>query len=111
MNSTGASHAFPPCLPVTAPVFQAEGVFDGCGNVIARQMLTQLHNRIVLLRATSLSEPTRLRDSVKEIARILDAVTARDPAEAWSACVDHVNKAAAVAIRVLQREKGEKVNL
>lgn len=88
-----------------------EVLLDGCGNIFARQLLTQLHNRIMLLRATSLSEPTRMKDSVKEIARILDAVIARDPEEAWSACIDHVNKAAVVAIRVLQREKGEKVNL
>jgi DNA-binding GntR family transcriptional regulator len=44
-----------------------EVLLDGCGNVSARQLLTQLHKRIVLLRATSLSEPTRLKDNVKEM--------------------------------------------
>jgi DNA-binding GntR family transcriptional regulator len=40
---------------------------DGCGNTFLQQALKLLHNRIHLLRATSMMQPGRLKDSVAEI--------------------------------------------
>ncbi len=73
----------------------------GSRNPYARQMLTTLHNRINLLRATSMMQPGRLASSLVEIRRILKAVRAGDPQEAEDACVAHVRAAAEVALRML----------
>jgi DNA-binding GntR family transcriptional regulator len=79
----------------------------GCGNQIVREMLTLLNNRVTLLRSTSMSQPGRLPESVKELKRMIAALEARDADAAWAACVNHVERAAAVALRVLaERQDG-----
>jgi DNA-binding GntR family transcriptional regulator len=74
----------------------------GGRNLHAARMLGQLLNRNTQLRATSLSDPDRFPDTVREIRRIVTAIEQRDPEEAASACRDHVRAAAAVALRVLR---------
>jgi DNA-binding GntR family transcriptional regulator len=59
---------------------------DGCGNTFLQQALKLLHNRINLLRATSMMQPGRLKDSVAEICEIHDAIKARDSERAAAAC-------------------------
>jgi DNA-binding GntR family transcriptional regulator len=78
-----------------------EILLAGCGNEIVRQMLTLLHNPVTLFRSTSLSDPGRLPQSIKEIKGIVAALQARDEQAAQAACIDHVERAAAVALRVL----------
>jgi len=61
-------------------------LMDGCGNKFLQQALKLLHNRINLLRATSMMQPGRLKDSVAEICEIHDAIKARDSERAAAAC-------------------------
>jgi DNA-binding GntR family transcriptional regulator len=84
----------------------------GCGNQTVYSVLQSLHNRIVLLRATTLVQPGRPHDTIAELRRIVDAIERRDADGAWQACVDHVERAAEVALRALgqsshdQRKEG-----
>lgn len=73
----------------------------GARNTYVARMLDQLLNRNMQLRATSLSDPGRLPWTVKELKRIVDAIDRRDPDETFSACREHVQRAADVALRLL----------
>jgi DNA-binding GntR family transcriptional regulator len=77
-------------------------LMEGAGNVFVRQTLAVLHNRVTLLRLTSMSQPGRLAHAMAEIRAIHAAVIARDPAAAKAACERHVAEAAAVALAALE---------
>jgi len=77
-------------------------LMNGAGNMFVRQMLTLLHNRITLLRLTSMTQPGRLADSVSEIREIYDAIRQRDAARANAACKRHIQTAAEIALAVLR---------
>jgi DNA-binding GntR family transcriptional regulator len=76
-------------------------IMDNCGNIFVKQMLTLLHNRINLLRATSMMQKGRLTHSLVEIGEILSAVKAKDGARAAKACRNHVENAAKSALAFL----------
>lgn len=80
-------------------------LMDGCGNVFVKQMLTALHNRITLLRLTSMAQPGRLAHSVAELRELRDAIGARDGVRAAAACKHHVEMAARAALAVLRRNE------
>lgn len=73
----------------------------GCRNTYVARMLDQLLNRNSQLRATTLSDPSRLPHTVAEIRRIVEAVERRDREGTWQACREHVMQAAQVALRIL----------
>ena len=73
----------------------------GCGNMIVEKMLTTMHNRITLLRITSMTTKGRLKNSVAEIKAIYDAIQSRQPQKAEALCIKHIEEAAKVALRVL----------
>jgi DNA-binding GntR family transcriptional regulator len=77
----------------------------GSRNAYAGRMLDQLLNRNTQLRATSLSEPGRLRNSIEELRRIVEAIERRDGEGAAQACRAHVEAAAAAALRVLRERE------
>lgn len=81
-----------------------DALLDGAGNDIAAGMLRSIHNRISMLRATSLSDPARAAVSMGEIRTILAALKARDGAAAEAACVDHIRNAARTALAVLRHQ-------
>jgi DNA-binding GntR family transcriptional regulator len=74
----------------------------GCGNKFAEQMLTLLHNRITLLRSTSMRQPGRLQHSVSELRAICAAIKKGDAAEAEALSVAHIEAASKVALEVLE---------
>jgi DNA-binding GntR family transcriptional regulator len=74
----------------------------GSGNMFVRQMLTLLHNRVTLLRITSMMRPGRLGESVLEIKEILAAIKDRDGPRAAAACRRHIELAAQVALDYLR---------
>ena len=76
----------------------------GCGNVFVRQMLNLLHNRVNLLRSTSMQQPGRIPRAVAEIREIHDAIRSRDSKRAAAACRHHVEMAAEVALRRLRQK-------
>ncbi len=79
-------------------------LLDCCGNAVVRQLLTVLHNRVTLLRRTSMTHPGRLPRSLAEIREICERIAARDPDGAERACVNHIRNAAEVALAVLARQ-------
>jgi DNA-binding GntR family transcriptional regulator len=80
-------------------------ILDGCGNHLIAHFLAQLHNRAMLLRRTSLSEPTRLHEMLHEIATLLDALEAHDAKAAWSISVHHINQARRTALKVMRQNE------
>lgn len=82
-------------------------LFEGSGNRTACQLLRQLQARISFLRATSVSQNNRYKDSSAEMAEIVDAIKTRDPAKAHEACLNHIKKAAEIALNVLAEQQGD----
>lgn len=80
-------------------------LMDGCGNVFLERLLSPLHQRITLLRATSMFQPGRLRQSLREMAEIARAIDAGDVRRAEWSCVNHVRSAAKVALEVLRQSQ------
>ena len=74
----------------------------GCRNSHVSRILGQLLNQNSQLRATSLSAPGRLRHTIAEIRRIVNAVEQRNPVEAGAACRDHVEKACKAALKIIK---------
>jgi DNA-binding GntR family transcriptional regulator len=91
-----------PLLSAKAGIYEV--LLDRCGNRIAGRMLTQLNNRVGLLRSTSMSQKGRVKNTLAEVTRIVDAIERRDPAGVWQATVEHVARAAEVAIKVLRQQ-------
>lgn len=79
-------------------------LLEASGNEVVRQLLTVLHNRVTLLRRTSMTQPGRLLRSLGEIRAIYERIAARDPGGAERACVTHIRNAAEVALAVLARQ-------
>ncbi len=78
-------------------------LMDGSKNLFVRQMLTSLHNRINLLRMTSMTQPGRLKHSVAEIKDIAKAISNRNGPVAAAACKHHIDMAAKVALEYLRK--------
>jgi GntR family transcriptional regulator, trigonelline degradation regulator len=82
-------------------------LLEGCGNRVVGQMLTQLNNRVTLLRRMSLGTPGRLPKSLRELEGIVRAIEARDPDLARRRCSDHVANAARVVARHFEAQRPE----
>lgn len=80
-------------------------LFTATNNTLLCEILQNLHARTALLRATTLSAPGRTKTSVKEIAKIVRAIEKGDGDAAATACADHVEAAAAIALRIIREEK------
>ncbi len=78
-------------------------LMEGSGNAFVKQTLTSLHNRINMLRFTSMTQPGRLERSVAEIRDIAAAIEAGDGGRAGEACRHHIEEAAKVALSYLRR--------
>lgn len=78
-----------------------EVMLEHAGNSVVRQLLTQLYNRIMLLRTTSMSAPGRPDRSIQEIGAILNNILAGDGNAAAEAAALHVRNAGGVAMQVL----------
>ncbi|MCV6590335.1 MAG: GntR family transcriptional regulator [Marinobacterium sp.] len=84
-----------------------EVLFEGSGNRTAANFLRQLQARISFLRATSVSQNNRYKDSSAEMAEIVEAIKTRDPVKAHEACLSHIKHAADVALKVLAEQQGD----
>jgi DNA-binding GntR family transcriptional regulator len=71
-------------------------------------MLRPLHDRITLLRITSMSHPKRINKSLREVTAIWRAIQNGDPDLAEQCCVDHVRAAAVAALRMIEQSSREK---
>jgi DNA-binding GntR family transcriptional regulator len=82
-------------------------LLDNCGNALVKEILTSLHSRVNLLRATSLMHPDRLPASTREINRLYKALKARDADAAEIFARQHVVNAQKAALRVLDQMPSE----
>ena len=82
-------------------------LIGGCQNAFIERMLKPLHDRITLLRITSMSQPKRINKSLREVTAIWRAIQSGDEDLAERCCVDHV-KAAAVAALDMIAQSGTK---
>jgi GntR family transcriptional regulator, trigonelline degradation regulator len=78
-----------------------EVILDGASNPVLTEMLRLVHTRVMMLRATTLSQAGRLAQSYDEISAIVDAVMRNDPDQAAAACKRHVEQAERLAVDVL----------
>jgi len=78
-----------------------EVLLDGAGNAAIRSTLDGLRARVRMLRATSLSQPNRSAETVREIRAIVKAAEARDADAMAEACAHHVEQAARSGLRGL----------
>ncbi len=77
-------------------------LFEGSGNVVIASVVRTMNSRINLLRQVSLSKSGRLKTSMREIQKIVDAISKRDAESAFLAAVAHVDAASNVAIASLK---------
>lgn len=80
-------------------------ILEGSGNKVLSSMLKLLHNRIVLLRRTSMSEPGRLPETLDELTRMYEALCARDESAASKASQHHVRQASRAALRIMRQRQ------
>lgn len=76
-------------------------LIEGTGNEVLGQMLKLLNGRITLLRAASMRQKDRWRESIRELEELMRAIDAGDAAGARAAAVRHVANAAKAALAVL----------
>src|SRR5712675_2369777 len=83
-------------------------LIGGCQNTFVERMLRPLHDRITLLRITSMSQPKRINKSLREVTAIWRAIQNGDPELAERCCVDHVKAAAVAALSMIERSSAPK---
>ena len=76
-------------------------MLEGACNPVLTEMLRLVHTRVMMLRATTLSQDGRLPQSYDEIAAIVDAVLRNDADATAAACKRHVEEAERLAVQVL----------
>ena len=85
-------------------------LIGGCQNAFIERMLKPLHDRITLLRITSMSQPKRINKSLREVTAIWRAIQNGDPDLAERCCVDHVRSAAEAALSMIAQSAKEKAD-
>ena len=94
----------------TKDVLAAKNIFydllmEGSGHILASTMLSSIQRRAGALRLTTLSIPSRAKQSAIELRLILSAIKTREPEKAEAAAINHVRNAGAMALRIL-KERG-----
>lgn len=79
-------------------------LFEGCGNKVITQTLTQLNNRVMLYKRLSLSVSGRLSEVIDELESVVSAIEARDAERAGELCEAHVVAAERNVLRQLSDE-------
>jgi len=76
----------------------------GAANELVTSSLDSLRARVTFLRGMSLQRGGRWQSTVEELDVIVAAMRRRDADAAAQACLEHVRRAAAVALQVLDEE-------
>ena len=66
-------------------------------------MLRSIHIRVSQLRVLSLSSPSRREASLKELRKLMEALTSRDADRAEELSKEHVRQAAKTAFEMAER--------
>lgn len=80
-------------------------ILSGCGNHLVKESLLKLLDRVSMLRATSLVQPDRIKESLKEINQMFKFIKSRNYDAAKDAAYNHIQEAAKVALAVIASEK------
>jgi DNA-binding GntR family transcriptional regulator len=83
-----------------------EILLRGARSEVTQSLLRSLHNRISLVRSTTLVQPGRALGTIREMSAIVAAIRRRDADAAAAACTEHVQQAGTVALRVLDDRGG-----
>ncbi|MGL4439034.1 MAG: GntR family transcriptional regulator [Bosea sp. (in: a-proteobacteria)] len=78
-----------------------ETLLTGARNPFLAQMLRLIHGRVTMLRATTMAQPGRLKESFRELETIVSAAMAGDADATAGACRAHVENAGRVATGAL----------
>lgn len=73
-------------------------IYENCGSMVYRDMLTALHKKIQKYRWSSIRKPERAASSVKEHRDILNAILSQDTEKAVEALNRHIGNAVERAI-------------
>src|SRR6201990_2706718 len=106
LKAAAASQDLVGCLEAKTDFYGA--LIGGCRNSFVERMLKPLHDRITLLRITSMSQPKRINKSMREVTAIWRAIQSGDEELAERCCVDHVKAAAVAALDMIERSAKEK---
>ncbi len=83
-------------------------LLDGCANRVIVQFLTQLTNRMMPLRRLSMTYPGRIELIPGELEAVVAAIEARNPEEAATCCMRHINNARNAAMAMVASQTAEK---
>jgi DNA-binding GntR family transcriptional regulator len=83
-------------------------LIGGCQNAFIERMLKPLHDRITLLRITSMSQPKRINKSLREVTAIWRAIQSGDEELAERCCIDHIKAAAIAALDMIEQSIAKK---
>jgi DNA-binding GntR family transcriptional regulator len=97
------------CLEAKTDFYGA--LIGGCRNGFVQKMLKPLHDRISLLRITSMSQPKRINKSLREVTAIWRAIQNGDEELAERCCSDHVKAAAVAALDMIARNSAKENSL
>lgn len=91
----------PQASATTKDLLDAKNAFyaillEGCGNRVIGDILTQLNNRVSVLRRVSLGSPGRLPQTLSELEEVVQAIERRDAESAAQLAAAHVARAAAI---------------
>jgi len=79
-----------------------ECMISGTGNTALGDTLRLLNSRVTVLRATSLGAAGRAAESARELQELVSALRAKDPIKARTLAVEHVRRAAEIALQALE---------
>jgi DNA-binding GntR family transcriptional regulator len=106
LKAAAAKQDLTGCLEAKTDFYGA--LIGGCRNSFVERMLKPLHDRITLLRITSMSQPKRINKSLREVTAIWRAIQSGDEELAERCCFDHVKAAAVAALDMIERSAKEK---
>lgn len=109
LKAAAASQNLVGCLEAKTDFYGA--LISGCRNSFVQRMLKPLHDRITLLRITSMSQPKRINKSLREVTAIWRAIQSGDEELAERCCVDHVKAAAVAALDMIARTSAKENQL
>jgi DNA-binding GntR family transcriptional regulator len=84
-----------------------EQLLEGSCNAELDASLNRLLARIMVLRAGTIAQPGRWKDSLKEMQAIMQAIAKRDGEAARKACVAHVDTAGSIALQQIRQTEDE----
>jgi DNA-binding GntR family transcriptional regulator len=84
-----------------------EVLLQGAGSQALRQIIEGIQIRVRILRATSMSGPDRVSDSVEELRAVARAIAAHDGVLAAELYAEHIRAAAKSAMSQLQGQRAQ----